>query len=1211
MTAPSSTSTPFVSILIRSMNRPSLAESFVSVVQQTYSSHCQLIVVNASGEEHTPLSDYNLPANLPVKLIEPREALPRAAAANMALNACTTDYAIFLDDDDLLEKNHIKHLVNALNLNPDAPAVYSGTRIDTGEESRNEVTEWQDDILFIRNFLPIHSVLFRMSAIRQYQCQFDAQFDLLEDWDFWLQLYQAGKFVCSPIISAIYRIHLGRSGLSTNRNITLFRASRKKIYSKWFDRLSGERFANLLDALSNKIESLSNFRGELAKALDLDNDSALHIIAYVVELNCRTQSFLSVRDELLQILKQENDSSLRLIEAVVDLNDQAESFLAMRNKLAEILNLTDNHSENLVDSVAEMGHKVTEMNHRIEYLQAFHHELANILGQQGKTPLALIEFVTDLKNEHAYYHKELSEIRSSLWYKGFAATRRLKNLYINKVHPAKTLTPKESLVRPDVVNTRPNGAIDVIIPVYKGLDETRACLESALNSKNKTPCRIIVINDASPEPEVTQWLREAATKSDFALLENEQNLGFVKTVNRGMRASNHSDVILLNSDTEVADYWLDRLAHTAYHYCNDKPVGTVTPFSNNATICSYPRFCEDNQLPNGYDLQKLDQLCAVTLKGQMVEVPTAVGFCMYIRRDCLTQVGFFDEEHFGRGYGEENDFCMRAIDKGWVNVHALDTFVWHKGSVSFGVDQQPLHVQKASKVIDQLHPHYHALVHDFVGKDPAFKARIALDLARIRQSEAPTVLMVSHQRGGGTELHCNNLAALHPEINWLMLTPDTNGHVVVKNHIQKGAIELRFDAVSERHSLVQLLKYLRVDRIHWHHWLGLPDSLRNLAEALSVPQDITLHDFYAICPQISLSNKNGQYCGEEGLEQCTECLQHNHSTVNIEQWRDKNYAWLKQFDRIFVPSADSKQRVQHYYPELNIKSVYHYEAHPEQSISWTSPSSDEPLRVALIGALSINKGAVVLEQAAQFAKKHNLPINFQLFGYAYRALDENNHLNCTGAYQEEDLPNLLADWKPHIVWFPTQAPETYSYTLSTCLALGLPIVCTDIGAQAERIASREYSWILSKDTSAEQWCSWLMGLSDPGSSVFDQMQSKKNKEKGEIITSDLPSSFYLKDYSDVFSAEKRKNSSLGNRSIFENGNVLESDSTQAEQWISSFLQSGEITNHIPAQNQSFSLRKRTVDLLFWLKSRPLLRGVVQLIPPSTQRKIKSMILGEL
>src|SRR5258705_6355050 len=167
-----------------------------------------------------------------------------------------------------------------------------------------------------------------------------------------------------------------------------------------------------------------------------------------------------------------------------------------------------------------------------------------------------------------------------------------------------------------------------------------------------------------------------------------------------MRMRPDKDVILLNSDTIVANDWLDRLVLCAYA---EKHIATATPFSNNAAICSYPKFCENNELPAGLDVAALDSIFANVNHGKYVEIPTGVGFCLYSRRDAIDEVGLFDEENFGKGYGEENDFCQKAGKLGWKNVLAANVFVQHLGGVSFGLEEKwrKLH---ATEVLSSLHP---------------------------------------------------------------------------------------------------------------------------------------------------------------------------------------------------------------------------------------------------------------------------------------------------------------------------------------------------------------------------------------------------------------------------------------------------------------------------------------------------------------------------
>lgn len=269
--------------------------------------------------------------------------------------------------------------------------------------------------------------------------------------------------------------------------------------------------------------------------------------------------------------------------------------------------------------------------------------------------------------------------------------------------------------------------IDVIIPVYAGFAETRRCLESVLGNAQKTPCELVVVDDATPEPEIARYVDELARAGRITLLRNQANQGFVRSVNRGMLLHTDRDVVLLNSDTEVANDWLDRMKAAADTAAD---IATVTPFSNNATICSYPFEGWDGNFPGTLGLAGLDALFARTLAGRTLEIPTAVGFCMLIRRKVLVQNGFFDAERYGRGYGEENDFCMKCVKSGWRHVLAADVFVYHAGAVSFSEEKAAL-VKSATTALLEAHPDYTERVHTFIRADPAHPLRAAMDAARV------------------------------------------------------------------------------------------------------------------------------------------------------------------------------------------------------------------------------------------------------------------------------------------------------------------------------------------------------------------------------------------------------------------------------------------------------------------------------------------------
>ena len=640
--------------------------------------------------------------------------------------------------------------------------------------------------------------------------------------------------------------------------------------------------------------------------------------------------------------------------------------------------------------------------------------------------------------------------------------------------------PITHLLMPQPIAVSPH-PVDIIVPVYRGLEDTRCCLESVLAACCNTRWRLVVINDCSPEPDLTQWLRELARReSRIELLENSENLGFVATVNRGMALSVERDVLLLNSDAEVANDWLDRIQRAAY---SAPKVASVTPFSNNATICSYPGFCKANQLPAGQSTASLDALFARHLAGQTVQVPTGVGFCMYLRRQSLQEVGLFDVENFGKGYGEENDFCVRAQALGWINLHVLDTFVRHAGGISFGFAKSEREAQ-AMDTLRRLHPRYEADVMDFVGRDPARPARLTLDIARITATGQPVILNVIHNREGGTLRHIQELAQrLGGLATFLRLTPAPKG-VILQLEGPDEAFSLHFTMPQDQHKLVQTLQLLQVGHIHFHHLLGHDPAMADLASQLGISHDFTAHDFFSYCPQISLTDHTDRYCGELGLAQCRQCLQRHPAPggVGIEQWRERHAPVLSQARYVIAPSLDAARRLERFTPGATIRVVPHsrLEADPVVHPKPCLPAlpAQQRLKVAVLGALSRIKGADVLEEVATLAAQRGELVDFHLIGYAYRSLrtQPKARLTVHGSYDDKDLLQLLQWLQPDAIWFPAVWPETYSYTLSAALESGLPIIAPNIGAFAERIQGRDWTWQCDWQQTPDQWIEFFKGI---------------------------------------------------------------------------------------------------------------------------------------
>ncbi|NUB23204.1 glycosyltransferase, partial [Azospirillum formosense] len=449
---------------------------------------------------------------------------------------------------------------------------------------------------------------------------------------------------------------------------------------------------------------------------------------------------------------------------------------------------------------------------------------------------------------------------------------------------------------------------DVVVPVYRGREETLACLRSVFAAEDRTPREIIVIDDASPDADLVRDLAALAAEGRITLLRNARNLGFPATVNRGLALHPDRDAVLLNADTLVAGPWLERLRAAAW---SAPDIGTVTPLSNDATILSYPSGTDRPPPPSLSETAAFDRLARAVNAGLRVDLPTAVGFCAYIRRDCLEETGPFEERLFGRGYGEENDFCLRARRLGWRHLGAADVFVAHVGGRSFG-RQKAILAARNSRLLERLHPGYDALVQDFIAADPLMAARRRLDLARWAEESATgragAILLVTLAGRGGVARFIEERTETLRAEGWrvLRLVPeaarDDDDEEDDDNEDEEGVSRLTvpssslpppsipperrcrievvdrpdlrdlvFRTAAEFDELVEALRLGGTAAVEIHHLLDHDAAVLDLAGRLGVPYDLTVHDYGLICPRLNLVDKDGRYCGEPDLAGCERC----------------------------------------------------------------------------------------------------------------------------------------------------------------------------------------------------------------------------------------------------------------------------------------------------------------------------------------------------
>jgi GT2 family glycosyltransferase len=636
-----------------------------------------------------------------------------------------------------------------------------------------------------------------------------------------------------------------------------------------------------------------------------------------------------------------------------------------------------------------------------------------------------------------------------------------------RLPPAQTLKVrwiKGGLVRKGL-QPRTRRPVDIIIPVYRGRVETLLCIDAVLSTAPQA--RVVVVDDATDDPKLKVALDEHAAYGRIILLRNERNLGFVASVNRAMAHHPLHDVVLLNSDTQVFGEWLTRLQDAAYSAAD---VGTVTPFSNSGSIASYPGPGESPMTPA--EAAELQELAASTHPKVSAAIPFGVGFCLYVRRDCLTAVGGFDDAVFGKGYGEETDFCLRARALGFSHQLAADVFVHHVGGVSFGAQREALR-QRTLRLLNLRHPGFDERLAQYLEADPLRALRRSLDERRLQALEAKFALLVTLGLPGGVDRFvADRSRALRADgFIPLILKPhqasDSGSVKLTLDALE--APNLQYDIPADLDALKRLLSALTIATIEIQHFLGLDARVIEMVRALGT-YDVVVHDYAWICPRVTLIDGSGRYCGEPEVSVCTTCVRRHGSNLSerlsVTALRERSARWLNGARAVIAPSTDAAQRLARYI-ERPI-DVRPHSALPKTAPRPRAETSRARIRIALIGAIAEHKGYRVLLDCARDAKRRDLPLEFVVIGFSENdaALRRTGHVFVTGRYVDGEAPHLLRREQPDLIFMASVWPETWCYTLDDALDQGVPILAFDLGAVAERLRAIERGHLLPVDATA-------------------------------------------------------------------------------------------------------------------------------------------------
>lgn len=574
---------PLVSILIRSNGRAELSDALTSIASQSWPA-IEVRVVDVSGA-----GNVRLPSAYPHALTTvPNDApLRRSAAANCLLDAAEGELALFLDDDDWLDPDHVARLVASLADHPQAVLAYAGVSCVEACEEQPDIThpaDWRevrrydaqfDPIrLMAENYIPIHAALFRMSAVRQAKLCFDDHLDLFEDWDFWLQCLTQGLFVHCPGVSAYYRIH-ANAGLGV-RNDDEAQAihALDTLLAKWRQRWSADALRQLI-GLARNVSLLQDAIEQAHADAELRLQTA-HA-AFERERDAEQRRHVAERqaadarhDEALASLRQwyEQSRSWRLTRPLRHLADglrtarDSESFRKARQQAASALLTT-----------LTAAYRTPWLNALMRRIPpSAKHKVRNLL------------------------------LRSSIAGSGTAAAPGLRT--------------KRAL--------GDNPRVTIIIPVYNHARFLPRCLRSAL-AQSWQNLEVVVVDDASPDPEVATILDQFAGDPRLKQIRHATNMGICEAQNTALCAASGEVIGFLDCDDYLAE---EAVAQCMAHWRDD----TVYLHSGRINI-------DEND-------QEINRIHFVSLPRQdyfeeNLRAMYATHFKL-IRRDAFARVGLFD-----------------------------------------------------------------------------------------------------------------------------------------------------------------------------------------------------------------------------------------------------------------------------------------------------------------------------------------------------------------------------------------------------------------------------------------------------------------------------------------------------------------------------------------------------------------------------------------
>ncbi len=603
-------------------------------------------------------------------------------------------------------------------------------------------------------------------------------------------------------------------------------------------------------------------------------------------------------------------------------------------------------------------------------------------------------------------------------------------------------------------------SLSVIIPVYSGYNETIACIEAVLNSKTDLYIEILIGFDAGPDLKLLEYL-QSITDKRVKLVVNETNLGFVGNVNKLVSMKNCYDFLLLNADTIIGDYLFDRLLSNLNL---NRDYACITPMGSNATIFTYLNVASQDETEIASVVKTMN--ANLSSLGRLVATPVAHGYCMLVNGTAYAKIGLFDLEAWGRGYGEEVDWCLTAFSQlGLVSGCYTGCFVYHAGNVSFGSQISHARSEAAQSKLESRHPGFSSEIrlYEYEGELNHDKIRIDLSLGRAGRLSAKS-LIITHGFGGGVETFVKG------RIKEIAAGGDV---LVARVQIELGArfwvvegqsVGRRIFPIERPEAFLGWLKALGLSKMYVEHiGHGTLSEVQYIIDGMKIETEVMLHDFSLICPKINLVDYRSSYCGVRDPGSCEICvsrsgahdaMHHAMSEVrSVDNLRKASARLLESATTVVAPSRSTKSLYNIAFPQQKIGVRKH---HADSKFVQREAISTYSKTVAVFGAVSEVKGLYRYKELAEYLEKTKSEIKIVIFGYTSNneVFASNKNVKITGSYKNrEELADLIEYHDPKACLHFAVWPETFSYTLSESLSFGLYPFYHAIGAIKERLSS--------------------------------------------------------------------------------------------------------------------------------------------------------------